>query len=945
MESLENNFSSLSSKIERIKNKDPELKKELETKLKTTRKVSLMREGNADEAIEELPLINLRPDFLSSERTEESIVLANLRPVLTIRDNRIVPEFSGPDVIVWRDRLMEKEALLNSVIPSIGRVEVNNNVVYNWVGTGWLIDTDILVTNRHVASKFSQNNEGFSFKVGFPSGYQSAKLDFLEEDQRNTSLEFDIESVIWMAENDKTQPDVAFMRVKRKPNGPALPEPIKLADTIDEGEVVVTIGYPARDSSIPDQEIVLKIFGNVYDKKRLAPGEIVQVNEVELEHDCSTLGGNSGSAVISLISGKAVGLHFAGLYMQSNFAVPATVLKDLLQKLKKGTLPRMAPLENSKPLNLNTPSITNTNFPIQSNNLAQMQNKLTLEANIPIKVTLEIGNALIQGSASGQITNNQLTTTSVLNDYEQAIQLAKQTLLGQPGIISVGKGYRFRRGWITDEKVVVVEVQEKQSFPDLKQSGKQLIPQEFLGVGVDVRTASLFDQLDFLGVDIPGLEAVPRPGVYREPPNLNFTHVNEEMKAIFHVSPDSGWPNLRDFFSRIKKNLTATIYEWDAQHISDAIVDAIKPGNNHLKMVTQKQGTVVAVEEMQRKLRNKFEHVWASVGSGKIVPSAYHIKVASRDGEEFWLSSGNWKDSNQADISPAADHSTLIGPLRQHNREWHAIIENEKLAKLFQAYIEWDFEEANRIPLEEAPPMPDFYLFIPENAFEMELEARGIGKYFAPLIIDRKLDVQPLLTPDRNSRGNRLFIQFATELIESAQHTIDIENQSFSLLEDNDEQFEQFFSALLKKQSEGKEIRIIFRDPREFSRGAKGEAALQKQLDRIKEFKLNTDNIKVQKKCHTKSIIIDSDFPDTAAVLFGSHNLTTSGALYNRDASLLIKDQEVAKYFQQIFNFDWEILANQTAEESIGGIRIAEPNEEVPIGYRKVALSELLRDN
>ena len=39
-------------------------------------------------------------------------------------------------------------------------------------------------------------------------------------------------------------------------------------------------------------------------------------------HDSSTLGGNSGSAVIDIETGTVVGLHFAGRYLEANYAVP-----------------------------------------------------------------------------------------------------------------------------------------------------------------------------------------------------------------------------------------------------------------------------------------------------------------------------------------------------------------------------------------------------------------------------------------------------------------------------------------------------------------------------------------------------------------------------------------------------------------------------------------------
>ena len=35
-----------------------------------------------------------------------------------------------------------------------------------------------------------------------------------------------------------------------------------------------------------------------------------------------------------------------------------------------------------------------------------------------------------------------------------------------------------------------------------------------------------------------------------------------------------------------------------------------------------------------------------------LLASAYHIKVAVRDGAAIWLSSGNWQSSNQPDVHP-----------------------------------------------------------------------------------------------------------------------------------------------------------------------------------------------------------------------------------------------------------------------------------------------------
>jgi endonuclease G, mitochondrial len=100
-----------------------------------------------------------------------------------------------------------------------------------------------------------------------------------------------------------------------------------------EGRDVVVIGYPALDPR-NDLKLQTRIFRGQYNIKRLQPGKLKEerlvgsfAREVEaVTHDSSTLGGNSGSAVIDVRTGHVVGLHFAGIYLDANFAVPSVEL-------------------------------------------------------------------------------------------------------------------------------------------------------------------------------------------------------------------------------------------------------------------------------------------------------------------------------------------------------------------------------------------------------------------------------------------------------------------------------------------------------------------------------------------------------------------------------------------------------------------------------------------
>jgi hypothetical protein len=103
---------------------------------------------------------------------------------------------------------------------------------------------------------------------------------------------------------------------------------------------IVVIGYPAYDSRNDAKEMI-RIFDNIFNVKRLQPGMLTGLSAaaggVQIAgHDCSTLGGNSGSVVFDFAKGEAVGLHFGGRYLEGNSAVPLwrLVEDDLLKRAK-----------------------------------------------------------------------------------------------------------------------------------------------------------------------------------------------------------------------------------------------------------------------------------------------------------------------------------------------------------------------------------------------------------------------------------------------------------------------------------------------------------------------------------------------------------------------------------------------------------------------------------
>jgi endonuclease G len=262
----------------------------------------------------------------------KSIVLRAGRPVLAILHDAAKLLFKDAESAVWRGRLKRSRKALAQSARAVGRIELKGHPNFDWVGTGWLVAPDIIATNRHVAREFARAGDGeWVFRAGVDGRPMQASIDFLEEFNREESRAFALRRVLHI--EDDAGPDLAFLQISAE----SLAPPIALADAaIQPGQHVAVIGYPARDSRIPDLPLMERMFGGMYDKKRLAPGQ-ASPGAGALLHDCTTLGGCSGSPVIDLATGAAVGIHFAGRFLEANYAVPADVIAERLHAATHGS--------------------------------------------------------------------------------------------------------------------------------------------------------------------------------------------------------------------------------------------------------------------------------------------------------------------------------------------------------------------------------------------------------------------------------------------------------------------------------------------------------------------------------------------------------------------------------------------------------------------------------
>jgi hypothetical protein len=183
-----------------------------------------------------------------------------------------------------------------------------------------------MMTNRHVAELFclGLGLRELRFKPG-----ARAEVDFLRERERYDTVTVAVREVVLI----HPYWDAAILRVEGLPEGQV---PLRLSTRSVEdmaGQDVAVIGYPAYDPR-NDARVQNEVFGGIYNVKRLQPGKLGALAQVRsfdetvraATHDSSTLGGNSGSAVISAATGDVVALHFGGRYLEANYAVPTSEL-------------------------------------------------------------------------------------------------------------------------------------------------------------------------------------------------------------------------------------------------------------------------------------------------------------------------------------------------------------------------------------------------------------------------------------------------------------------------------------------------------------------------------------------------------------------------------------------------------------------------------------------
>jgi len=238
----------------------------------------------------------------------------------------------------------------------------------------------------------------------------------------------------------------------------------------------------------------------------------------------------------------------------------------------------------------------------------------------------------------------------------------------------------------------------------------------------------------------------------------------------------------------------------------------------------------------------------------------------------------------------------------KYNREWHVVVSDKQLAKVFETYIRYDFEQSLREAEEDrgrarpaaAAALPDLFVPIEDVLDPAALAAKPVP--VAPLNLPSDggaIEIQPVLTPDN-------YVDRVTSLLAAAKRSVFMQ---FAYINYSDDAADAPFTAMLdvlKAITNRNDIdtRIIV-DRR--------DAAAKVGV--LVTHGFNQAVFRQQTNIHNKGIVVDGK-----GVLVSSANWSGDGVLRNRDAGLIIRNRDIAAYYERVFRDDWDNRATKIAE-------------------------------
>jgi hypothetical protein len=268
----------------------------------------------------------------------ESVVrMDNSRPSFLVAQDKIIFESSFAPADDWKSFIQSNRTYFESALKFVGRIENSSGIN---LGTGVQISGDLLLTNAHVLQLFAEETNG-TWKI---DAGQKIWIDFGHEYTgpngslvgRKTWRRREIIEIVYAPKNyadrfsvNHALLDLVLLRLQAfssPDDSPGLGIDLD-ADLARNASPIFVIGYPLLNKLGTTEEQYRSYFEELFswqsDIKRVSIGESLPTSlKWSMQHDASTLGGNSGSLLCHTTRSfpTTSAIHYAGEFRTANYA-------------------------------------------------------------------------------------------------------------------------------------------------------------------------------------------------------------------------------------------------------------------------------------------------------------------------------------------------------------------------------------------------------------------------------------------------------------------------------------------------------------------------------------------------------------------------------------------------------------------------------------------------
>jgi len=356
------------------------------------------------------------------------------------------------------------------------------------------------------------------------------------------------------------------------------------------------------------------------------------------------------------------------------------------------------------------------------------------------------------------------------------------------------------------------------------------------------------------------------------------------------VSPDNSYETITNELRNAQYSIDMNMYEFTNPYLYQELLDALK--RNVTVRIFMEGSPIGGIDDREvfilGSLASHGSQIRFIVSDDENHVSARyqfnHAKYLLIDNETVIVESCNWAKTG-------VPKNPSYG-----NREWGIVVRNKEVTTRFWQVFQEDW---NPLHTDSYPIEAMNMNFFPDFTLDYDIPTGSYLPRFTAKTITGSCAITPLFSPDTSE-------QVLLDAIDAATSIIYV--QQLYIYKDWGETPSPLVEHLVNKSLEGVQVLVILDYHVDYE-----ETIMM--LDETKEF-LETYGVKVKfissewspfSTIHNKGMIIDN-----TTVLISSINWNEQSVRKNREAGVLVNNQEVATYYATVFLSDWNLEASKT---------------------------------